>query len=267
MAANRMANRFGSLARSTLRKQIVDNIHDAVWRGILKPGDRLVETELAQQFGVSRAPVREAIAELVAEGLLVKKDRQGTFVRSLSPRYIVELYTYRACLEEMAARVVARSGNAEGFARLEECVARIREAIDAHDEVGVLQADFGFHRIMVELAGHEMLLRAWSNLGMLAIALLAGPIPYPPNLVELHMGIVNALRTLEPVRAGWFVRNTFLSERFFKGYGLSETVLESEVSPALVAEISLFSDAENTPGQGEGHTGWPKAAGSERALR
>ncbi len=237
-----MANRFGSLERSTLREQIVESIHDAIWRGALKPGDRLLEADLAEQLQVSRAPVREAIAELVAEGLLIKKDRQGTFVRSLSTKYIVELYTYRACIEEMAARLVARSANAESFARLEECVSRIQEAINAQDQIAVLRADFAFHRAMVELADHGELMRAWSNLGMLAVALLAGPIPSPPNLVELHQGIVDALRTLDPIRAGWFVRHTFLGERFLKGYGISEATLASEVPSALAAEITLFKD-------------------------
>jgi DNA-binding GntR family transcriptional regulator len=247
VAVSGITNRFGSLERSTLRSQIVDRVYDAIWRGTLKPGDRLVEAELAGQLQVSRAPVREAIAQLVAEGLLVKNDRQGTFVKSLSPKYIVELYTCRACLEEMAARLVARAGDAESFARLEDCVSHIQEAIDAQDEIGVLQADFAFHRTMFELADHGELMRAWSNLGMLAVALLAGPIPHPPNLVEIHQGIVDALRTLDPVRAGSFVRNTFLGERFLTGYHLSEDKLASEVSPALVAEITLFRTEEDIP--------------------
>ena len=87
-------------------------ILDAIDRGRYPPGARLVETELAERFGVSRTPIREAIRQLEADGVVTHVPRQGACIRTLDYAEVMELYEMRAVLEGTAARLAARLGHA-----------------------------------------------------------------------------------------------------------------------------------------------------------
>lgn len=96
----------GSDAGTTLRERLVAVLRRAVLEATLPPGSRLVETKLAEQLGVSRGPLREAIFELVKEGLLEQIPFRGTVVRSLSVEDIQEIYSFRTLLESFAFKLI-----------------------------------------------------------------------------------------------------------------------------------------------------------------
>ena len=126
-------------------------ILEAIDAGVFKPGDRLVEVHLAQRFGVSRTPVREALQRLETQSLLAR-DGRSLIVASLDHNQLAELYAVRAELEGLAARLAARHATVEEQKVLEEMV-------DAHDLLeaspeSLVRANRRFHR-QVHLASHN----------------------------------------------------------------------------------------------------------------
>ncbi len=105
-------------AGRTLREQLVIALRRAILEAQLPPGERLVETSLAEQLGVSRGPLREAIRQLVEEGLVDQTPFRGAVVRSLSVEDIKEIYSFRLLLESCAFKIVLDKRNPQLFQKL-----------------------------------------------------------------------------------------------------------------------------------------------------
>ncbi len=88
----------------TLREKILETIRDAIMTGALKPGEKVAEPDLAERFGISRTPIREAFRQLESEGYLTVIPRKGAVVTSFSPRDVEEFYAIKSILEGYAAR-------------------------------------------------------------------------------------------------------------------------------------------------------------------
>jgi len=140
-------------------------IRQAILSGNLKPGDRLLEAEIARQMGISRAPVREAIRQLASEGLVVSYAHRGTFVAELSPDDLWEIYTLRAAVESLAVRLVANQATPETISLLRQAVADMAQAAQEGDLQRVADLDIAFHETLCRLSGHARLLETW--LGMI----------------------------------------------------------------------------------------------------
>lgn len=125
--------------------------------GMLKPGDRLTETELAQRLGISRTPVREAIRQLESDGLVAHVPRVGTVVRTLDYAEITELYEMRAVLESTAARFAARAASDVELAELEAINAEMAAASDART---LSEANQQFHAVLLNAARNRFLVKS-----------------------------------------------------------------------------------------------------------
>ena len=95
---------MAAIEHKQLWQAVADQLRDEILDGRLPAGSRLVETELADRFGVSRGPIRDALAELARGGLAVDLPRRGTFVSSLTERDLAEVYVIRRAIEEAAVR-------------------------------------------------------------------------------------------------------------------------------------------------------------------
>jgi len=137
-----------------LRDKVVDELRRRIIDGVYEPGDRLTEERLADDFGVSRNPVREAIRVLEAEGFLVAQPRRGAMVARLTVQDLVDLFDVRLSLEVLAARLAAERAGAEGVAVLDGLVARARTARRGAD-LAVLNTRF--HAAICELSGNGLL--------------------------------------------------------------------------------------------------------------
>ena len=102
-----------TLPYKALRDAAVLRIREAILQGRLKPGQRILEADMAQELGISRAPIREAIRQLESEGLVVSRAHRGTYVTTLSSQDAREIFSLRAALEGLAIMLVAQSRNAE----------------------------------------------------------------------------------------------------------------------------------------------------------
>ena len=138
--------------------------HDAYGRlvaairdGTLKPGDRLIETELAGRIGISRTPIREAIRQLESDGLVTHEARSGATVRKLDYSEITELYEMRAVLEGTSARFAARAASDIELAELETINTEM-EAADKGDRL--YKANRQFHRVILNAARNRFLVKS-----------------------------------------------------------------------------------------------------------
>ena len=123
------------IAKGTLRKEIRSYIQEQIASGRFKAGDRIVETQLAKELNVSQAPVREAILELAAMGLLEERPYSGSFVRQLTAADIEDIYNTRAFIDEYAARQAAKRITEEQLAEMEALLHRMDAAKDIHEFV------------------------------------------------------------------------------------------------------------------------------------
>ncbi|EIE49105.1 GntR family transcriptional regulator [Salipiger aestuarii] len=144
-------------------------ILDAIDSGIYRPGDRLVESELADRFGVSRTPIREALQRLETQSLLAR-DGRSLIVASLDHNQMAELYVVRTELEGLAARLAARHASDEEVQVLGEMVADDRALLN--DPAALARANRRFHR-MIHLASHNRFLVQQLDLVHRSMALMA----------------------------------------------------------------------------------------------
>lgn len=148
----------------TLREQLVETLRQAVVSGRLPPGGKLVEAQIAEQLKVSRGPVREAIRQLVEEGLVEHIPYRGTVVKTLTLEEIEEIYSFRILLESFAFRLVWPRRTPEFFEELDERHQALKEAILAQDQQEAIRREMDLHGVVYAYANHKILHDSWSML-------------------------------------------------------------------------------------------------------
>jgi DNA-binding GntR family transcriptional regulator len=132
---------------------------EKILSGELSPGTRLKDNELAEMFGTSNTPVREAIRELEKDGLVEILPYRGCQIKPLDVDEICEIYDVRIALEELAARLAAERATDAQLQAIEELVAEHEAALKANDVRRAMQTGSAFHDLMVCAAGNKTLLR------------------------------------------------------------------------------------------------------------
>lgn len=191
------------IVRRVLREEIKEYLIDAILRGQLRPGDRIIETRIAQDLGVSQTPVREALRDLELLGFVTSEPFRGTRVRAFTHEELVQIYPIRAAIEGVAARAAATRITTEQLLALEEQIDRMREASELGDEATAIEADIAFHRIIVEASGNRLLEQFWTSLSLATTTFLTFSIHRRAieGLAARHEPILEALRARDPDRA------------------------------------------------------------------
>ncbi len=188
---------FTPVAEKSLSGYVATNIREAIEAGSLKPGDRLVEADIAAQMGISRAPVREAIQLLEQEGFVTSTPRRGTFVVQLERQDIEEIYSLRSALEGLAIKLAMPRITSVEIDELEALVADMCQAADARDMSRLVETDLEFHRRIVVQAGHSRLLQDWLRMSTqlrLFLAIKDQLYENPRDVAESHGPVLDALR-------------------------------------------------------------------------
>jgi DNA-binding GntR family transcriptional regulator len=157
------SQRLGPVTAATLVESVAEAIRTSILTGGIAPGERLVEAELARELQVSRGPIREALALLDKDGIVFNVPRRGKYVQEFTPQLVDEIYSLRRVLEPYAASLVIERLDEEREHRLEAAVSDIAEAVAADDAKVLAARDVAFHHLLYELAGHDLLQRAWSE--------------------------------------------------------------------------------------------------------
>ncbi|HKK85735.1 MAG TPA: GntR family transcriptional regulator [Roseovarius sp.] len=188
---------FQPLTRDALSQQIARMLTDAIVSGQLRPGDRVAESVIARDLGVSRAPVREAGRLLESAGLLVSHANRGFFVRTMDSEDLDSLYELRLCIEREAAARVVREARVDGI------IDKLRHQIDdmvesSKDEQLIFQigVDLQFHRLIVESSGNARFLGVFDKLAseiQVCTALIERVFDEPGLVARNHYLIIDAL--------------------------------------------------------------------------
>jgi DNA-binding GntR family transcriptional regulator len=158
-------DRQSRVVRLPLRSQIRQVLLDGLVSGRWRPGDRIVERQVAAEFDVSQAPVREALRELEALRLVTSVPNKGARVRDIELDDLMEIYPVRASLEGLAASLAVARLDGD-VSELQRHADSIREAADKDDVAEQIRAGVAFHRAIVVSSGNNLLLSVWDSLGI-----------------------------------------------------------------------------------------------------
>ena len=187
------------LDHKQLWETIADHLREEILDGQLAAGTRLVETDLATRFGVSRGPVRDALADLSRAGLVVDMPRRGTFVESLREGDLAEVYEVRRALEEAAVRMAIARATPEDLEEMDELLAATEAAYHAGPLPAAWEADMAFHRVYCRMAGNGRLLTLFDHLASQTVLLMRTALVEHASLawtppVAVHRHIADAIR-------------------------------------------------------------------------
>ncbi len=152
-----MNARDDKLGMPALYEQVAERLRARIYAHELAPGDWVDEQSLADEFGISRTPLREALKVLAAEGLVVLKPRRGCYVAELSERDLDEIFPVLALLEGRVAEEAARRLTSADLRRLEAIHADLERHAAANDADGFFETNQAFHNALRELAGNRWL--------------------------------------------------------------------------------------------------------------
>lgn len=208
------------LGKRVLRDDVRDVLIERIVEGTYVPGERLVESQLALEFGVSQAPIREALRDLEALRFVESAPYKGARVRGIPLEELAEIYPVRAALESLAAKLLVESGESalgsEVDTALRKLLQEMLKAAQAGDHKGLLTADASFHRTVVEGCGNSTLLDLWSTLRIEASTLMSllGAGTDLKDIALTHEALVDALQEGDgDAAAGAFHNHICLFER------------------------------------------------------
>ncbi|MEV6501140.1 GntR family transcriptional regulator [Streptomyces prunicolor] len=183
-----------------VRERVLATLRQDIIAGRLRPGDRLVERELAERFGISRVPVREAIRALVAEGFVHFETPRRTVVRRLTPNDVRELFELREALEVYAAGLAATRATPEDLAEVAELLDRAAAATEAGDAEVITDINSRLHDSIVTIAGNTLLTAALEPVAGRLRWMTRRNEEWPQLLVE-HRELYEAIASGAPDRA------------------------------------------------------------------
>ena len=197
----------------TLREKILETIRDAILKGTLKPGEKVAEPELAERFGISRTPIREAFRQLESEGYLTVIPRKGAVVAALSERDVQEFYAIKSILEGYAAALAARNLTDKELERLETVNRKLRSLGEEGDVRSFYRVHNEFHEIFLKAADNTKLYELIHQLGMKFNRLRMASLSVKGRMeisVDEHEKLLDAFRRKDAAMAENLVKNTAL---------------------------------------------------------
>ena len=179
-----------------LREVVCEALREAIRKGVLKPGERLMEIQLAEELGVSRTPIREAMRKLELEGYIVMMPRRGTYVASMSIRDINEIFEIRTVLESLSSGLAAERITQEELERLQRLMLKISGYVKIGNMEKIVATDIEFHDVLYQAARNGRLVGIISNLRDQLTRFRTLSMSFPGRLeatLEEHRNMVEAI--------------------------------------------------------------------------
>lgn len=184
--------------------QVTNTLRDAIMSGQLMPNERLVEVELAERLGTTRAQVRSSLAALEGEGLVISEPNRGARVRHITPAEAIEITEARAVLESLIAAKAAEHATKKDLASLDAIVGRMRSAHAADDLLGYSALNGDLHKEIRRIANHAVAAKMLNTLNSQIVRYQFSAILIPgraaSSLAE-HEALVEAIRAHDAKRA------------------------------------------------------------------
>lgn len=197
--------------KRALSDDVASRLRAAILSGAFAPGERLREEQLARALGVSRGPVREALAELERQGLVVINRNRGAVVAQLSRDDLEELYTLRLVIEELAIRRAAEFSDPQSNGAMQYRIDEMQTALERGiTEQEAAELDLEFHDLIYDAAQHRRLKDAWTNMRpQIHILLLnrnVADVDFREMLVGGHQELLDGIVDSDPDRAAGTLR-------------------------------------------------------------
>ena len=193
-----------------LRDVVFQTLRQAILKGELKPGERLMEIKLAETLGVSRTPIREAIRKLELEGLVIMIPRKGAAVANITEKDTKDVLEVRRTLEMFAVEVACDRITKEQLAALKEAAKAFEASKGSNDLMRIAETDMHFHEIIYEATHNERLVQMLNNLRenmyRYRIEYLKDS-NYYDGLVREHKAILEAIESGDKEKAGIYMKN------------------------------------------------------------
>lgn len=184
--------RYAGLGDTVTRR-----LRDAILAGELVDGQRVVERDIAQGLGVSRGPVRDALRQLAAEGLVISQPRRGSRIASLTPQDGEEIMAIRGAIEPLAVRYLVRGEHEPRFESLHEILDVMREACEAGNWSQAVLQDFALHRQLYLLCPSRRLLRVWEGISAPLLHIFRLNRGLYDSIDEIHHNHANLVADIE----------------------------------------------------------------------
>lgn len=201
------------IRRTTYKDQVIERIYDLVLEGKYRAGEQIKETVMAKEMGISRAPVREAFRELIANGIVEYRPQVGNFIANLSAKEIVDAYTTRGILEGYTIMSTRQQFTADDIEALGVLVERMRRSAAMGNRRSVVDAGGAFHDLLVEKNDNVQLAEYTSLLSLKLHVLFFrhwATLYSPDEIGERHQRIVDSLVAGEPVAIEKVVRDHYV---------------------------------------------------------
>lgn len=205
-----MSRSVAPIASVTRRDAVLTELRDAILTGRLAPGDRLREVQLAKDLGVSRPTLREAIYQLIHEGLLVQEDFKGVAVATLDRSTIQDIAVVRYALESIAAKTIASEGHEEAREALRRAWTTYEKAARGGDPSEENDAHLRLHETIWMESGNTMLARIWPIVSApVHVALSTDMASHSGDIdrnLRMHRELLDAILSNDPSRIETTVR-------------------------------------------------------------
>jgi DNA-binding GntR family transcriptional regulator len=201
------------IQRSTYKDHVIKYIYDGMRENRFKAGDKILESHLARELGISRAPIREALADLVRSGLLEYRPQIGNFVAALTPQEIIDSYVARGVLEGFAVVQGINNFSEEDLQHLEEMTHKMEDYARDGKRRALIDIGQEFHEELfchctngqvvlfteqLSLKLHLLFYKHWSR------------VYTPDEIRDRHLEIIQVIRKRDPVKLEMMIRNHYI---------------------------------------------------------
>ncbi|MCL4744424.1 MAG: GntR family transcriptional regulator [Burkholderiaceae bacterium] len=223
--------KIAPLKRSVLPERVSQVIIQGLLDGRLRPGDRLIESDLVGILGVSRSPIREALTELAQSGVIDREPGRGGRIREWSKRDLEDLFGVRSELEGYAARLLCSRFKPQHRAKFDRIVASMRDAARRTDFLAMIDLDLEFHDLLWKLTDNGLLHQVLASLGQQFRLFLTLNWKFHGGLDEVadnHVRLLDAIATNDPVKAEKAMRQHVVVEKMVAALRAHEEEIAAE---------------------------------------
>jgi DNA-binding GntR family transcriptional regulator len=214
--------KMAPIGKRVLSEEVLQALREAIIGGAYRPGERLVEREVAQTLGVSQGPVREAFRKLEVEGLTRTYPHQGTYVVSLDDEDIHEILEVRTALEHLAVKSIIASEHPLNMTHLLNLYQQMLDAAAADDFQAHIETDLTFHRVLCALSGNQRLVDVWELMsGQFRLTLAVQARAMPDSLLQVaesHKALLDAIVQRDMAAANHFFAHNYIVFEPVKAY-------------------------------------------------
>ena len=202
-----------AIVKKTYKDQVVDYVYQLLLAGKLNPGDQLKESHLAEEMGISRAPIREALKELIMNGLVEYRPQVGNYITLMSPKQTIDSYTTRGVLEGFAVMETYDQFSSEEIDKLEDLTVQMEAYANKNNNKMVTQTGGEFHDLLISKNNNVQLLEYTNRLSLKLHMMFYkywGKLYSPAEIGRRHQEIVDSIKQKDPVQIEKVIRQHYV---------------------------------------------------------